>query len=793
MTIQAAGDEDDNDFEDVQAAVKYDLALVKTLGDGQAATVRIGDVVVYDIIIANQGNVASNGYTVTDQIPAGMSFVTTTDGGTESGGIITWSLPNLAPGATKTLNLILRVDNAAQSDFRNWAEISSDSAADYDTTDEDSTPDSNTGNDNTDGFGIAPNDDATNHNDITLDEPADDEDDNDFEDISLDIQYDLALVKTLADGQSPMVNLGDVVNYVVTVANQGNVPSNDYTVIDQIPAGMEFVAASDFGSQSGGIVTWANLANLAPGQTKMLTIALRVTDIAQSDYRNWAEISEDSAEDYGLTDEDSTPDTNLGNDNTDGTGVEPNDLVNNHNDITLDDPAGDEDDNDFEDVGNGQATTVNLGDVVDFTIIIANQGNVPSGDFNVTDHIPAGMTFVSASDFGAANGNTVTWSNLANLALRVTDIAQAPFTNFAEISDDSAEDYGVTDQDSTPDTNPDNDPLEETDDPNEELTGDEDDSDNETVDVNINYDLALIKTLADGQSATITLGEVVNYTITIANQGNVPSNDYTVIDQIPAGMEFVAASDFGSQSGSIVTWANLANLAPGQTKMLTIALRVTDIAQSDYRNWAEISEDSAEDYGVTDEDSTPDNDIGNDNTDGTGIEPNDLVDNHNDITLDDPAGDEDDNDFEDVGVNVVYDLALIKTLAAGQSATVVAGDVVSYNITVTNQGNVASNDYNVIDEIPEGMSFISASDFGAINGSTVTWTSLPNLNPGQTKVLTLDLRLIDPSLGSYINYAEISEDSAEDYGVRDEDSSPDDDVNNDPVDNHFSSWSIFFR
>jgi len=290
------------------------------------------------------------------------------------------------------------------------------------------------------------------------------------------------------------------------------------------------------------------------------------------------------------------------------------------------------------------------------------------------------------------------------------------------------------------------------------LTGDEDDSDNETVDVNINYDLALIKTLADGQSATITLGEVVNYTITIANQGNVPSNDYTVIDQIPAGMEFVAASDFGSQSGSIVTWANLANLAPGQTKMLTIALRVTDIAQSDYRNWAEISEDSAEDYGVTDEDSTPDNDIGNDNTDGTGIEPNDLVDNHNDITLDDPAGDEDDNDFEDVGVNVVYDLALIKTLAAGQSATVVAGDVVSYNITVTNQGNVASNDYNVIDEIPEGMSFISASDFGAINGSTVTWTSLPNLNPGQTKVLTLDLRLIDPSLGR-----------------------------------NFSSWSIFFR
>jgi len=161
--------------------------------------------------------------------------------------------------------------------------------------------------------------------------------------------------------------------------------------------------------------------------------------------------------------------------------------------------------------------------------------------------------------------------------------------------------------------------------------------------------------------------------------------------------------------GSTVTWSNLSNLNPGQTKTLTLTLRVLDGLSSDYRNWAEISEDSSEDYGTTDEDSTPDNDVGNDNTIGFGTIPNDPFNNHNDITLDDPQGDEDDNDYEDITLNPTYDLALIKTLGSGQASTVSVGDVVNYIITISNQGSVASNDYTVVDQIPAGMSFVAAS------------------------------------------------------------------------------------
>ena len=112
---------------------------------------------------------------------------------------------------------------------------------------------------------------------------------------------------------------------------------------------------------------------------------------------------------------------------------------------------------------------------MNFTITVLNQGNVPSNAYSVTDFIPNGMSFVSASDFGSATGNQITWSNLQSIdpdqsktltvALRVTDVAQAPFENFAEISDDSSEDFGTTDEDSTPDTDPTNDLVVETDDP----------------------------------------------------------------------------------------------------------------------------------------------------------------------------------------------------------------------------------------------------------------------------------------------------------------------------------------
>src|SRR5690606_13980747 len=62
-------------------------------------------------------------------------------------------------------------------------------------------------------------------------------------------------------------------------------------------------------------------------------------------------------------------------------------------------------------------------------------------------------------------------------------------------------------------------------------------------------------------------------------------------------------------------------------------------------------------------------------------------------------------------------------------------------------------------------------------GRVVTWTDLASLDPGASVVLTVDARLVDVTRGAYLNRAQITEDSADEYStdddpVRDRDSTP---------------------
>jgi len=88
------------------------------------------------------------------------------------------------------------------------------------------------------------------------------------------------------------------------------------------------------------------------------------------------------------------------------------------------------------------------------------------------------------------------------------------------------------------------------------------------------------------------LGEQVVYTITVANQGEVPSLAYKVEDRLPLGVSFVSASDGGSfDNNRTVKWT-LPNLDPGQQKQISLTLQVNDASLAGFRNWAEISDDS---------------------------------------------------------------------------------------------------------------------------------------------------------------------------------------------------------
>ncbi|MFH1749017.1 MAG: hypothetical protein ABIG44_18450 [Planctomycetota bacterium] len=64
--------------------------------------------------------------------------------------------------------------------------------------------------------------------------------------------------------------------FQLTVVNEGDAPAANTMLVDAIPAGTEFVEASDDGRYASGRVTW-NLGTLAPGAQRAVSLTLRPT------------------------------------------------------------------------------------------------------------------------------------------------------------------------------------------------------------------------------------------------------------------------------------------------------------------------------------------------------------------------------------------------------------------------------------------------------------------------------------------------------------------------------------
>jgi len=212
-------------------------------------------------------------------------------------------------------------------------------------------------------------------------------------------EYDLALIKILGPGQSSLVQIGETVQFIVKVTNQGAINSGDFTVMDRLPSGMTFVSANNGGTHNNSVVTW-DLSNLAEGEAIELAVEANVTALGTGKYVNWAEISADSGDD-----EDSTPDPNTGIDFT-----EPNDLVNNHNDMMLDNAPNDEDDNDFEEVFVDRGSRLAPRAMLQGAMMNNGGGDLMRDNLRTDDLIPATDPYLGMSNFehvGYNGGETV--------------------------------------------------------------------------------------------------------------------------------------------------------------------------------------------------------------------------------------------------------------------------------------------------------------------------------------------------------------------------------------------------
>jgi uncharacterized repeat protein (TIGR01451 family) len=63
----------------------------------------------YTLTWSNNGNMDATSLAITDAVPANTTFVSATGGGTESGGVVTWTAPVLAVAASGSAQMVVRV------------------------------------------------------------------------------------------------------------------------------------------------------------------------------------------------------------------------------------------------------------------------------------------------------------------------------------------------------------------------------------------------------------------------------------------------------------------------------------------------------------------------------------------------------------------------------------------------------------------------------------------------------------------------------------------------------------
>ena len=285
-----------------------------------------------------------------------------------------------------------------------------------------------------------------------------------------------------------------------------------------------------------------------------------------------------------------------------------------------------------------------VGDSIEYTITVKNNGLSDAVWVYVWDILPEGMEYVSGADGYDKSTRNVTWgiSNIASgesksvyLVVNVTAAGNASNTVFAN-SEDNKTVVNKT-------------------------------SDNVTV----TYDVELTMDKFANVTETV-VGDSIEYTIVITNNGKSDATGVKVWDILPAGVEYVSGADNYDVNTRNATWT-VDKIAAGHVTTITFIVNVTDIGSLSNTAFANSTE-------------------------------NDTVVNK---TSD--------------NVTVTYDVQLTMDKVANVTEAVV-GDTIEYTIIIVNKGLSNATDVKVWDILPAGVEYVSGADNYDVNTRNASWT-----------------------------------------------------------------------
>ncbi|HEY1663003.1 MAG TPA: tandem-95 repeat protein [Verrucomicrobiae bacterium] len=571
-----------------------DLAI----GKSAPATILAGSNLTYTVTLTNFGPSIASSIIVTDALPAGVIFVSASGGGTTNAGVVSWNLATLAANATTNYTLI--VTPPVSGTLTNTASVTSP------------TPDPNLTNN------VTPP--------VTT---------------TVTPSADLAIGKI----GSPTVVATSNLSYTISVTNLGPSAASSVVVTDALPAGVIFVSASGGGTTNAGVASWT-LSAFAVGANTNFTLIVNAP--ANGTLTNTASVTSPTG--------DPVPTNN----------VSP--PV-----ITTVTPLAD------LAIGKSGSPTIVATSNLNYTISVTNFGPSSASSVVVTDALPVGVIFVSASGSGTTNAGVASWSlpvfaagATTNFTLIVTAPTSGTLTNTASVTSPT------TDPKSTNNVSP---PVITT--------------------VTPSADLAVGKSASSIVFATSNL----SYTISVTNFGPSSASSVVVTDALPAGVVFVSASGGGTTNAGVASWS-LPTFAAGATTNFTLVITAP--------------------------------------TSGT------LT---NKASVTSPTGDP--VPTNNVSPPVTTTVTPVADLAIGKSAlpTVVATSNLSYTISVTNFGPSIASGVVVTDALPAGVIFVSASGGGTTNAGVASWT-LTTFAVGATTNFTLTVTT--PASGTLTNTASVS-------------------------------------
>ncbi|WP_262510359.1 DUF7507 domain-containing protein [Flavilitoribacter nigricans] len=544
----ATADSDDTDpVEDDETVTADQMPVLSISKTADVATYdAVGDVITYTFVATNDGNVTLNNVTISDPLP-GLSALACTQ-------------PiNLAPGESLTCTATYTITQA---------DLDAGSVVNTATADSDET------------------------------DPVEDD-----ETVTADQMPLLSLSKTADVATYDAV--GDVITYTFVATNDGNVTLNNVTISDPLPG----LSALDC----------TQPVNLAPGAslTCTATYAITQSDLDAGSVVNTA--TADSDETDPVEDDETVT--------ADGMPV-----------LSLSKTA--------------DVTTYNaVGDVITYTFVATNEGNVALTNVTISDPLPGLSTLDCTQPVNLAPGESLTCT--ATYTITQADLDAGSVVNTA-----------TADSDET-------DPVE----------------DDETVTADQMPVLSISKT-ADVATYD-AVGDVITYTFVATNDGNVTLNNVTISDPLP-GLSALACTQ-------------PVNLAPGESLTCTATYTITQ---------ADLDAGSVINTATADSDET------------------DPVEDDETVTAD--------------GMPV---LSLSKT--ADVTTYNAVGDVITYTFVATNDGNVTLNNVTISDPLP-GLSALDC-------------TQPVNLAPGASLTCTATYAITQSDLdaGSVVNTATADSDETD--------------------------------